>query len=182
MFFHGEQRLYRHLTPHNVFLGVDGEVRLSLAALLQEPEDLMMHGLRRPEDSAFEFMAPERLRASIVSFPADVWSLGVTLMTAATGAVPRFTAGPRSLWGVVSTIQSGVVPTLPAEDHSAALRDFCAQCLAIEAQRGEQRWKSRRSAAARWSGGRGAAGCLSVALFRDGRHLSAHMAAGTRRA
>ena len=73
-------------------------------------------------------MSPARIRADAsYSFEADMWSLGITLITIITGKLPF----PTNLgsWQLMNAILCEKQPTLPLESTSPELLDFIHQCL-----------------------------------------------------
>jgi hypothetical protein len=74
------------------------------------------------------FMSPERINGGDYSFSADVWSLGLTVLTTALGRLPLETEG--GYWSVMACVREEEPPTLPEGGAwSDGFRDFLAQCL-----------------------------------------------------
>jgi serine/threonine protein kinase len=71
-------------------------------------------------------MSPERIAGEAYSYPADVWSLGLTVMTCALGRFPYSQSG--GYWGLLNEMKAGPVPELPAT-FSAEFRDFIGRTL-----------------------------------------------------
>jgi hypothetical protein len=80
-------------------------------------------------------MSPERINGEAYSTPADVWSLGLSLMTVALGKLPLATSG--GYWSLLSAVRDDPPPTFPLNDDRwpPALRDFCARCLVKDPQK-----------------------------------------------
>ena len=79
---HAQGVVHRDLTPGNVFLGADGQVKLL---------DLgMAHafGRRKVDGGTPAYMAPEQLRGAPEDERTDVFALGVTLYQMLTGELP----------------------------------------------------------------------------------------------
>ena len=81
------------------------------------------------------FMAPERLEEGEYSFVSDVWSLGLTLISCATGKQPwalddddEAAAGGAGLFKMLQRMASGAVPQFPANFPPEA-HDFALRCL-----------------------------------------------------
>jgi len=72
------------------------------------------------------YMAPERIGGKEYSFPSDVWSLGLSIMTVALGRLPIDSHG--SYWTVLHGIRDGPPPSLP-DSFSKEFRDFIGQCM-----------------------------------------------------
>ena len=84
---HEQGVVHRDVKPSNVMLRKGGRVVLTDFGIASSHSDanLTTTGLLVGSPS---YMSPERLRGSGIAPPADLWSLGVTLFTAATGAPP----------------------------------------------------------------------------------------------
>ena len=74
----------------------------------------------------FTYMSPERISGGSYSYAADIWSLGLTIMTCVFG---KFPYSERSYWGLLNEIRDNPAPTLPGR-FSFAMVDFLAKCLA----------------------------------------------------
>jgi serine/threonine protein kinase len=74
----------------------------------------------------FTYMSPERISGGSYSYAADIWSLGLTIMTCVFG---KFPYSERSYWGLLNEIRDNPAPTLPGK-FSLAMVDFLAKCLA----------------------------------------------------
>lgn len=73
----------------------------------------------------FTYMSPERIAGGSYSYAADIWSLGLTIMTCVLG---KFPYSERSYWGLLNEIKDRPPPQLPAT-ASPEMRDFIEQCL-----------------------------------------------------
>lgn len=80
------------------------------------------------------WMAPEVIRGGPPTPASDVWSLGCTVIEAATGRCPWGNAGRV---GVIDIGFESVVPEFPASGLSKLGRDFLDKCLRREAK---ERW------------------------------------------
>eukprot|EP00808_Paulinella_micropora_P009829 g5461.t1 len=72
------------------------------------------------------YMSPERICSQQYSYSADIWSLGMSLITLATGSYPLSTN--HGYWGLVTALSNHPPPTLP-ERFSPEFRDFVRCCL-----------------------------------------------------
>jgi serine/threonine protein kinase len=73
-------------------------------------------------------MSPARIRGvTEYSFEADMWSLGITIITVMTGSIPFPTAN--GSWQLMNAISKGPQPTITTADVSLEMHDFIHQCL-----------------------------------------------------
>ncbi|KAA6418469.1 MAG: mitogen-activated kinase kinase 6-like [Trebouxia sp. A1-2] len=73
------------------------------------------------------YMSPERINSQPYSFPADIWSLGLTLLEAATGNYPYdASGGPLQL--MIQVVEDDV-PLPACQQHSPEFVDLIKQCL-----------------------------------------------------
>ncbi|CAM9775146.1 unnamed protein product, partial [Ectocarpus sp. 12 AP-2014] len=74
------------------------------------------------------YMSPERINGDEYSYSADVWSLGMMMLTTALGRLPFETK--KGYWGVLHCIRDVDAPTLPADGPwSSEFREFLRLCL-----------------------------------------------------
>ena len=73
------------------------------------------------------YMSPDRVRGIPYSFEADMWSLGITMITIMT-AKPPFPTN-RGPWHLMNAIIQGPQPSLDPEITSTALQSFIYDCL-----------------------------------------------------
>jgi serine/threonine protein kinase len=73
-------------------------------------------------------MSPARIRGlAEYSFEADMWSLGITMITVMTGSIPFPTAN--GSWQLMTAILEGPQPTIKTANVSSEMHDFIHQCL-----------------------------------------------------
>jgi serine/threonine protein kinase len=73
-------------------------------------------------------MSPARINGlAEYSFEADMWSLGITMITVMTGSIPFPTAN--GSWQLMNAILKGPQPTITTVDVSSEIHDFIHQCL-----------------------------------------------------
>ena len=96
---HKQGMIHRDVKPDNIMLAIDGAVKLTDLGLVKEVEGELNltrtgRGLGTPH-----YMAPEQFRnAKAADVRCDVYSLGATLYTALTGAVPFDKTTPLDCW------------------------------------------------------------------------------------
>ncbi|CAN0475795.1 unnamed protein product, partial [Ectocarpus sp. 8 AP-2014] len=74
------------------------------------------------------YMSPERINGDEYSYSADVWSLGMMMLTTALGRLPFETN--KGYWGVLHCIRDADAPSLPADGPwSSEFREFLRLCL-----------------------------------------------------
>ena len=74
------------------------------------------------------YMSIERLLGQQYSYNSDIWSLGVTIFTCATGWNPFLDPGKESgeFWSVLKNIQDHPIPELPKTGPQPTLRKPCS--------------------------------------------------------
>lgn len=115
---HGHSVLHRDISPDNVLLSVDGDVKLSdlgLAKLLQNGRG-KSHGFR----GKTAYASPEQLRSQSLDCRSDLYALGAMLYELLTGAPPHGDDPDPSR--VLARMQHGP-PPLP-DDVPPDLRDL----------------------------------------------------------
>ena len=75
--------VHRDVSPHNVMLGYEGDVKLLDFGIAQVGRDLVPEG--RPAGGKYGYMSPEHLGASPVDARSDVYSAGIVLFELVTG-------------------------------------------------------------------------------------------------
>jgi len=83
------------------------------------------------------YMSPERLNGEAYSYSSDIWSLGLCLITLATGTFPMKLNG--GFWGIFQAVKDENLPMLPPDQFSPELCQFVNSCV--------QQKPSRRSTA-----------------------------------
>lgn len=84
-YVHGEGIVHRDVTPGNILLARNGRVLLAdfgIARIVADTAPLTSHGV---VIGTAAYLSPEQVRGTAVEPPADVYSLGLTLLEALTG-------------------------------------------------------------------------------------------------
>lgn len=86
-YIHSQNVLYRDLKPENVFLDIDGHIKLADFGLskIQTPKDL-----NETYCGSAEYMSPEMLNGEAYSYGIDYYSLGAVLYEMVTGLPPFY--------------------------------------------------------------------------------------------
>jgi serine/threonine protein kinase len=102
-FLHEEKKvLHRDIKPANMLIDSRNHVKLSDFGLAKGVE---ADSNCQTFIGTTTYMSPERLSGSGYSHPADVWSLGLTLMSCAMGRFP-FSAS-EGFWGIMQQVTEG---------------------------------------------------------------------------
>ncbi|GMH91607.1 hypothetical protein TrVE_jg5546 [Triparma verrucosa] len=140
-FLHSIGQLHRDLKPANVLINNKGEVKVSdfgVAKNLREGGDEEGGGVEDKKSATpvantfvgtLTYMSPERINGGEYSYAADVWSLGLTLLTTALGKLPLKTDG--GYWSVMACVREDEPPKLPEDEDkwSDGFRDFLRLCM-----------------------------------------------------
>ena len=127
-YLHNENRIHRDIKSDNVFLTLDGGVKLGdfgFAAQLTEA-----HQYRNTFVGTACWMAPELVKGSEYSAKVDIWALGIVSLELAEREPPLITTPPVRAIYIISTSPP---PTLKSpDDWSPEFVDFTKQCLTRE--------------------------------------------------
>ena len=87
------------------------------------------------------YMSPERIDGKEYSYPSDIWSFGLSLLTVALGRLPIDTEG--GYWSILHSIRDEKPPNVPNDDErfSSEFRDFISCCCK---SRPEDRWTAEQ--------------------------------------
>ena len=120
--------IHRDLKPGNVLMNAEGFVKLGDFGVSKVVQTL---NVSSTYVGTMLFMAPERLEQGEYTFSSDVWSLGLTLVAAATGRNPWAPPEDLNLFQLLKKISGDEIPQLPSTFTSEA-QDFMRQCLQRE--------------------------------------------------
>jgi serine/threonine protein kinase len=124
--------VHRDVTPHNVFVTYDGQVKVvdfGIAKAVGRVSETR-HGVIKGKAA---YMAPEQARGQPVDRRADIFSVGVMLWEAAVGA--RMWAGLKDDTDIIRRLNSGRIPTSPravGANVPEAIDAICQRALAYD--------------------------------------------------
>ena len=144
------QVVHRDVKPGNILLNCKGDAKLADLGIVTQPGevqvDLQAPGPvsdgGTPATPAIEwigtvtYMSPERLTGDAYSYSADIWSLGIVLVEAATGRYP-FTELARGsdkleFWDLLDLVRNGECPSKVLRNYGSewvSLQAFASRCL-----------------------------------------------------
>ncbi|GFP92348.1 mitogen-activated protein kinase kinase 3 [Phtheirospermum japonicum] len=125
-YLHGVRYLvHRDIKPANLLVNLKGEPKITDFGISAGLEDSM--AMCATFVGTVTYMSPERIRNESYSYPADIWSLGLTLFECATGEFPySANEGPVNL---MLQILDDPSPSLPKEKFSPDFCSFVDACL-----------------------------------------------------
>ncbi|KAH7284485.1 hypothetical protein KP509_34G056300 [Ceratopteris richardii] len=129
-FLHGVRHLvHRDIKPANLLVNLDGEPKITDFGISAGLDNSI--AMCATFVGTVTYMSPERINNECYSYPADIWSLGLSLLECATGEFPyNASKGPVNLMLQVMCDPS---PTLPEDQFSPEFRGFVDSCLQKEA-------------------------------------------------
>lgn len=129
---HATRTVHRDIKPANILVNHMGIVQITDFGIVAE---LQTDSNCNTFVGTAVYMSPERLQSKPYSYASDIWSLGMSVITAALGQFPISLASG-GYWKLTSMICDETPPTLP-DSFSPQCRSFLAQCLVKDpAQRG----------------------------------------------
>jgi serine/threonine protein kinase len=123
-YLHRNRHMHRDIKPANILIDHDGVVKITDFGILSELGE--SEAFAQTYVGTAVYMSPERIMAKKYTFSADIWSLGLTLYTCATGT--HHLAG-LNMFGLVNSITSAPSPTLDRTKFSPEFCDFIDLCL-----------------------------------------------------
>ncbi|CAM9862627.1 unnamed protein product, partial [Discosporangium mesarthrocarpum] len=119
---HERSEFHRDIKPSNILLDSQGGVKISDFGLSRR---LDTSSLAETWVGTYPYMSPERINQEPYSYPSDIWSLGLVVMTLAMGKHPL----PKDYWAMRQVLD-GPLPQLPkGERYSEELQNFVGGML-----------------------------------------------------
>eukprot|EP01059_Diplonema_ambulator_P017900 TRINITY_DN3000_c0_g3_i1.p1 TRINITY_DN3000_c0_g3~~TRINITY_DN3000_c0_g3_i1.p1 ORF type:complete len:300 (+),score=85.46 TRINITY_DN3000_c0_g3_i1:289-1188(+) len=132
-YLHDDRRIiHRDIKPANLLLNSDGYVKISDFGISKDTQDAT--NIFTFVGTQF-YMSPERLRGLSYSFPADIWSLGISLLYCAEGVNPWTSMGVEernTFFELLKQYDEGRVPEMSSR-YSEDARNFVESCLQLDA-------------------------------------------------
>lgn len=125
---HNKRMVHRDIKPHNLLTNRQGEVKISDFGLARTLND--NSSSTKTFVGTLLYMAPERIGGGNYSYPADIWSFGLALISVALGRYPLPTQD--GFFGLVDSVSNEQCLKLPAGSFSQECRSFIYQCLTID--------------------------------------------------
>ncbi|ETO85468.1 serine/threonine protein kinase [Phytophthora nicotianae P1976] len=125
---HNKRMVHRDIKPHNLLTNRQGEVKISDFGLARTLNDNSTS--TKTFVGTLLYMAPERIGGGDYSYPADIWSFGLALISVALGRYPLPTQD--GFFGLVDSVSNEQCLKLPAQSFSEECRSFINQCLTID--------------------------------------------------
>ena len=142
-FLHDCAQLHRDLKPGNFLISKHGDCKIADLGILRQmdPSDQLggtspsivntAEGDSIPRAQTFvgtaTYMSPERIDGRDYSYPSDIWSFGLSLLTVALGRLPINTQG--GYWTILHSIRDDKPPAVPDDGRfSPEFQDF-VRCM-----------------------------------------------------
>eukprot|EP00899_Mesostigma_viride_P012887 jgi/Mesvir1/2159/Mv16672-RA.1 len=117
--------VHRDIKPANLLLNLKGEAKITDFGISAGLDNTI--AMCATFVGTVTYMSPERINNEPYSFPADIWSLGLTLLESGTGVFPyNATTGPLAL---MLQVMNDPSPLPPEDGFSPEFRDFVGACL-----------------------------------------------------
>jgi len=116
--------IHGDIKPENILVSMQGDAKLTDFGLAREVQT--SRGVAEKGGTRL-YLSPERYSGSMFSFPADVWSIGISIITICSSTEPYES---KEYWGLAFEIMKGPSPTL--EDgvgFTPAIMHFVDSCL-----------------------------------------------------
>ncbi|CAI5744029.1 unnamed protein product [Peronospora destructor] len=125
---HNKRMVHRDIKPHNLLTNRQGDVKISDFGLARTLNDSSTS--TKTFVGTLLYMAPERIGGGDYSYPADVWSFGLAMISVALGRYPLPTQD--GFFGLVDSVANKQCLKMPVEMYSEECRAFVDQCLTLD--------------------------------------------------
>lgn len=127
---HRNSMIHRDIKPHNILLSRNGEVKISDFGLARTLNDNTT--CAKTFVGTMMYMAPERIDGADYAYAADIWSLGLTVISVALGEYPF--PMQDGFFGLIESVshQDEMFANLVAKGFSTDFCDFVRRCLVID--------------------------------------------------
>ncbi|WJX57674.1 mitogen-activated protein kinase kinase kinase [Trifolium repens] len=124
-YLHDRNIVHRDIKCANILVDANGSVKVADFGLAKA---IKLNDIKSCQGTAF-WMAPEVVRGKVKGYglPADIWSLGCTVLEMLTGKLPY---SPMECITALFRIGKGELPLVP-DSLSRDARDFILQCLRV---------------------------------------------------
>ncbi|XP_010245098.1 PREDICTED: mitogen-activated protein kinase kinase kinase 1-like isoform X1 [Nelumbo nucifera] len=122
-YLHGQNVIHRDIKCANILVDANGSVKLADFGLAKSTK---LNDVKSCKGTAF-WMAPEVVKSSGYGLPADIWSLGCTVLEMLTGQLPYSSL---EWMQALFRIGRGILPPVP-DSLSPDARDFIFRCLQV---------------------------------------------------
>mmetsp|Transcript_28361 Transcript_28361/g.52224 ORF Transcript_28361/g.52224 Transcript_28361/m.52224 type:complete len:485 (-) Transcript_28361:332-1786(-) len=127
LYLHREKHtVHRDIKPANILINLSGKAKISDFGISAFVNNTLA------QCSTFKgtvtYMSPERINNERYSFPADIWSVGLSLIELATGIYPYdASGGPLQL--MIHVLQEEIPLPKISDGFSPEFRDFIDRCM-----------------------------------------------------
>jgi serine/threonine protein kinase len=125
---HKNNMVHRDIKPGNMLCNHKGEVKIADFGIVRE----LRAGGNEVANTFVGtqiYMSPERIAKDSYSFAADIWSMGLTLLTLANGEFPYKNMTNKGFIVLFQTLTEDPVPALDPSKASPEFIDFISHCL-----------------------------------------------------
>jgi serine/threonine protein kinase len=125
---HKNNMVHRDIKPGNMLCNHKGEVKIADFGIVRE----LGAGGNEVANTFVGtqlYMSPERIAKDSYSFAADIWSLGMTLLTLAIGEYPYKNITNKGFILLFQTLTEEPIPNLDTNIYSTGFIDFIGHCL-----------------------------------------------------
>ncbi|CAH0476452.1 unnamed protein product [Peronospora belbahrii] len=125
---HKKRMVHRDIKPHNLLTNRQGDVKISDFGLARTLNDTST--TTKTFVGTLLYMAPERIGGGAYSYPSDVWSFGLAMISVALGRYPLPTQD--GFFGLVDSVANKQCLKMPVDMYSEDCCSFVDQCLTLD--------------------------------------------------